>query len=67
MKTSKSKSRKENNDHYRTTYHRDGTVTIWDVYTQSWIRTDRPSDQILASCMPEERERIIRHCGIDQD
>lgn len=23
---------------YRTTYHRDGTVTVWDVYQQQWRR-----------------------------
>ena len=48
---------------YRTTYHRDGTVTVWNVYIQQWERTDRPSDRVLASLMPEERERVIRHCS----
>lgn len=48
-------------DPYRTTYHRDGTVTVWDVYTQQWLRTSRPSDQILASLPAEERERVRRH------
>lgn len=47
------------------TYHRDRTVTLWDVYTQSWIRTGRPSDQILASLNASERRRVIRHCRID--
>lgn len=51
-------------DPYRTTYHRDHTVTIWDVYCQEWIRTDHPSDSILASLTPQERERVIRHCRI---
>lgn len=27
---------------YSTTFHRDGTVTVWDVYDQSWDRTARP-------------------------
>lgn len=48
---------------YATTFHRDGTVTVWDVYTQSWVRTSRPSDRILAS-LSSERDRVIRHCGI---
>lgn len=48
---------------YATTFHRDGTVTVWDVHQQQWVRTSRPSDQILASCS-SDRERIKRHCGI---
>ena len=52
-------------DPYRTTYHRDRTVTLWNVYTQTWTRTDRPSARVLASLMPEERERVIRHCRRD--
>ena len=49
-------------DPYATTYHRDKTVTIWDVYSQHWVRTARPSDRILATCSEPERQRIIRHC-----
>ena len=54
----------KSNGTYKTTYHRDHTVTIWDVYTQGWVRTGRPSDAILASLMPEERARVMRHCAI---
>lgn len=49
---------------YRTTFHRDHTVTIWDCYSQRWLRTARPSDRILASLDQRERERVIKHCGI---
>ncbi len=44
------------------TYHRDGTVTYWDVYTQTWRRTaaDRISDRVLASMDEAERNRIAR-------
>lgn len=50
---------------WETTYHRDGTVTIWNVYTQSWDRRiHRPSDEVLSSLDSRERERVIRHCGI---
>lgn len=49
---------------YKTKFHRDATVTIWDVYSQQWLRTDRPSDQILASLGEKERNRVIHHCGI---
>ena len=48
---------------YKTKYHRDGTVTVWDVYQQQWQRTARPSDAVLASLGHRERERVIRHCG----
>jgi hypothetical protein len=46
---------------YRTTYHRDGSVTVWDVYTQAWLRTSRPSDRVLASLSQEERRRVLAH------
>ena len=48
----------------KTKFHRDGTVTVWDVYLQQWTRTAHPSDAVLASLMPRERDRVIRHCGI---
>ena len=56
------KETKKTRSPYATTYHRDGSVTVWDVYTQGWVRTGRPSDRILASCS-SDRERIKRHCG----
>ena len=43
------------------TYHRDGSVTLWDVYLQNWVRTSRPSDQVYASLSTEERARVTRH------
>lgn len=45
----------------RITLHRDGTVTVWDVYTQTWRRTGRPSDALLASISEPQRARVIRH------
>ena len=48
-----------------TKFHRDGSVTIWDVYTQSWSRT--PATELVATCpqllatLPEaDRKRIER-------
>lgn len=46
---------------YPTTYHRDGTVTVWDVYHRGWVRTNKPSDALLASLSSEERARVERH------
>ena len=46
---------------YESTFHRDGTVTIWDVYQQTWKRGSKFSDQVLASLDATERERVIRH------
>lgn len=48
-------------DIFRTTFHRDGSVTIWNVYTQQWMRTRAPGDRVLASLEPRERARVIRH------
>lgn len=50
-------------DAYATTFHRDNTVTVWDVYTQQWLRTSRPSDRILASLSHSERCRVMLHCS----
>lgn len=50
---------------YRTRYHRDNTVTVWDVYAQQWTRTRRPSEGVLASLSDGERARVIRHCQMD--
>ncbi len=46
-----------------TTYHRDGTVTTWNVYSQEWER-GIPSDEVIASHSSEEQDRIIRHCAV---
>lgn len=46
---------------YRSTLHRDGSVTIWDVYEQCWTRQTRLSDEQSASLDRAERARIARH------
>ena len=48
-------------DMYDSTYHRDRSVTLWDIFTQTWLRTSNPSDEILASLSEEERVRTIAH------
>ena len=46
---------------YGTTYHRDGTVTFWDVYLQQWRRSSQLSDRALATLGAGERDRALRH------
>lgn len=47
----------------KTSYHRDGTVTYWSVYSQTWQRSSRVSDAELAAMSHDERERVLRHTG----
>lgn len=47
---------------YRTVYHRDGTVTIWNVLAQSWyVRVSYLSHAVLATLNERERARVVRH------
>ena len=48
------------------TLHRDGSVTLWDVYVQQWTRTDAPSDALYATLTSAERARIDRHIFVTQ-
>jgi len=50
------------NNPYRTTFHRDGTITFWDIFQQTWRRLAAAdiSDHILASMPARERKRIDR-------
>ena len=47
----------------KTIYHRDHTVTVWDICSQSWGRLARVPDHILATLSDAERARIARHTG----
>ena len=45
-----------------TTYHRDGTVTVWDCIAQQWVRlTGRMSNDLAATLDRSERARIDAH------
>jgi len=48
---------------HKNKYHRDGTVTYWDVYQQRWMRLHAMliKDRILATMNDAMRERIARH------
>ena len=42
--------------------HRDGTVSYWPVYRQSFVsRADGISDEELAAMNQDDRERVIAH------
>lgn len=49
----------------KTRYHRDGTVTLWDIYRQQWRRlpADAISAEVLATLSDAERRRIARMKG----
>lgn len=51
----------------KTTYHRDGTVTLWDVYQRAYTRSAIPSGRVIASLTPSERDRVYRHLVSDED
>ena len=50
------------NTQYKTIFHRDKTITVWNIFTQSWLRTNNPSDRLLSSLNEQERNRILKHC-----
>jgi len=48
----------------KTVYHRDHTVTVWNIYAQCWARMASVPDHILATLNDRERARIKRHTGV---
>ena len=50
----------------KTTCHRDGTITYWSVYFQEWMEgVDDIPDRELAAMNGKERDRVIRHLGLE--
>lgn len=45
----------------KTKYHRDGSVTFWNVFTRSWVRAHNLQNQELATLTAKERRRVVRH------
>ena len=48
---------------YSTTFHRDGTVTYWNVYRQQWMKhipAQAITAAVLATLSDDECEKIIR-------
>ena len=46
---------------YDSTFHRDGSVTVWDSQNQGWIRTSNPSDRLLSTLCNDERDKVVAH------
>lgn len=48
--------------------HKDGTISYWSIYDQSWKNhAEEIPDRELAAMGESERERVIRHLGITED
>lgn len=54
----------KNSNPYRTIFHRDGSITVWNCLTGNFHRTSTPNNELLATLSESERSRVIRHCGI---
>ena len=48
---------------YAITLHRDGTVSCWDVMTQTWVRVSAShiSDATMSGLTATDRRRIAAH------
>jgi hypothetical protein len=44
-----------------TTYHRDGTITIWNCIDAQWERGANLSDELLSTLSREEWARVMAH------
>jgi len=46
----------------KTKFHRDGTITYWSVYKQSWQhRVSSIPNEELAAMNEKERSRVMKH------
>ena len=63
VRTAGNGPRRNLGEQMKVTFHRNATITAWDVYTQSWTRTAKPSASLLASMDESTRSRVIRHVG----
>lgn len=47
---------------FRTKYHRDYSVTLWNVYRQQWVRyRGSLPDSVSASLSYVERQKVSKH------
>jgi len=51
---------------YKSTYHRDGTISYWSTYQQVWIRSPAAqiSDEDFLAMPAKERDHVVRHIDI---
>ena len=47
---------------YKTKFHRDGTITLWNIFAQAWqrLQADLIADSVLATLSDSERARIAK-------
>ena len=49
----------------KTKFHKDGTITYWNIYLQNWVcKTNYINSRELASLSVEERTKVCEHLGI---
>jgi hypothetical protein len=50
---------------YTTKFHRDGSITYWDVFFQGWVRVSAlsVSDRALATLSDGDRSRTASHAA----
>jgi hypothetical protein len=47
---------------FGTQFYRDGLITYWSVYRQTWVRCVRHvPDRELAAMHPQERKMVMKH------
>lgn len=45
----------------KVTLHKNGEVTFWSVYDQTWIRSRVIPDREIAAMASDTRKRVLRH------
>lgn len=45
----------------RTTFHKDGTMTYWSVYSQTWRRSYGISNDDLRAMSPQMQAKVSAH------
>jgi hypothetical protein len=49
---------------FNTKYHRDGLITYWSVYRQTWVKcVSNIPNRELAAMSPRERDWVMKHLG----
>jgi len=51
----------------KTTLHRDGSVTLWNIYENRWERHETPPWRLLVTLGDDEKKRVMRHMGVWRD